>query len=213
MAVLFNVCLIISNLFAVKLFTIFGKFTLSGAVIVFPVSYILNDCLCEVYGFKKTRMVIWLGFAMNIFVVLVSQLVILLPGAAFWDGDEAFRYVFGAAPRACIASLLAFLFGSYFNALIMSKMKVAHKGKAFGLRAILSSLAGEAVDSAIFVPIVFWAMGAKVIFTTMACQIVAKVCYEIIILPLTSFVTRKLKEKENIDTFDTDIKYSLFGKS
>ncbi len=210
LAILFNVCLIASNLFACKLFCIFGKFTLSGAVIIFPISYILNDCLAEVYGYRKARFVIWTGFAMNIFAVLASQLVILLPGAPFWDGDAAFRYVFGAAPRSTIASLLAFLAGSTLNALVLSKMKVGSRGKGFAWRAIASSLAGESLDSLIFVPIVFWSMGWKVILITMACQIVAKVSYEIVILPLTSLIVKKLKEREEVDAFDNGISYNPF---
>ena len=210
MAILFNVCLIASNLFAVKLFCLFGKFTLSGAVIIFPISYILNDCLSEVYGYRKAQLVIWSGFAMNFFFVLVSQLVILLPGAPFWEGDEAFRYVFGAAPRATAASLLAFLAGSTINALVMSRMKVADKGKRFGLRAVVSSVAGETIDSLIFVPIVFWNMGTKVILITMACQIVAKVCYEIIVLPLTARIVKRVKAYDGIDTYDNGISYNPF---
>ncbi|MBR5964419.1 MAG: queuosine precursor transporter [Bacteroidaceae bacterium] len=210
MAILFNVCLIASNLFAVKLFCLFGKFTLSGAVIIFPISYILNDCLSEVYGYRKAQLVIWSGFAMNFFFVLVSQLVILLPGAPFWEGDEAFRYVFGAAPRATAASLLAFLAGSTINALVMSRMKVADKGKRFGLRAVVSSIAGETIDSLIFVPIVFWNMGSKVILITMACQIVAKVCYEIIVLPLTARIVKRVKAYDGIDTYDNGISYNPF---
>ena len=210
MAILFNVCLIASNLFAVKLFCLFGKFTLSGAVIIFPISYILIDCLSEVYGYRKAQLVIWSGFAMNFFFVLVSQLVILLPGAPFWEGDEAFRYVFGAAPRATVASLLAFLAGSTINALVMSRMKVANKGKRFGLRAVVSSVAGETIDSLIFVPIVFWNMGTKVILITMACQIVAKVCYEIIVLPLTARIVKRVKAYDGIDTYDNGISYNPF---
>lgn len=209
-AILFNVCLIASNLFACKLFCLFGRFTLSGAVIIFPISYILNDTLSEVYGYRKARFVIWTGFAMNVFVVLVSQLVILLPGAPFWTGDEAFRYVFGAAPRSTIASLLAFLAGSTLNALVLSKMKVHSGGKGFAWRAIASSLAGESLDSLIFVPIVFWSMGWKVILVTMACQVVAKVSYEIVILPLTTLIVRKLKAYEGIDVFDRNISYNPF---
>ena len=153
MAVLFCTCLIISNLIASKVFVVLGV-TLPAAVIVFPISYILNDCLSEVYGYRRARLVIWMGFLMNFFVVLVTQLAILLPGAVFWDGDEAFRAIFGAAPRATIASLLAFLAGSTLNAWVLSRMKVLQKGKNFWLRAIVSSLVGECADSLIFIPII-----------------------------------------------------------
>jgi len=210
MAVLFNVCLIASNLFASKIFMLWDWCILPGAVILFPISYILNDCICEVYGFRKARLVIWTGFAMNFFFVLASQLVLALPGAPFWDGQEAFRTVLGAAPKAAIASLLAFLSGSTINAYVMSRMKVADNGRRFGFRAVLSSFAGESVDSLIFIPIVFWHTGIGTMLTMMVCQVTAKVLYEILILPLTANVVNRIKAAEGIDTYDYDISYNPF---
>lgn len=210
MAVLFNVCLIASNLFASKVFMLWDWCVLPGAVIIFPISYIINDCLSEVYGYRKARLVIWTGFAMNLFFVLASQLVLLLPGAPFWDGQEAYQFVFGSAPKALVASLLAFLAGSTLNAFVMSRMKVADKGKRFGLRAIVSSVVGELADSMIFIPIVFWASGIKTVLTMMACQVTVKVLYELIILPLTTVVVRRVKESEGVDTFDENISYNPF---
>lgn len=209
MAVLFCTCLIISNLIASKVFVVLGV-TLPAAVIVFPVSYILNDCLCEVYGYRRARLVIWIGFLMNFFVVLVTQLAILLPGAAFWQGDEAFRSIFGATPRATIASLLAFLAGSTLNALVMSRMKVFQHGRHFWLRAILSSVVGECADSLIFIPIMFWAMGWQAVLTMMLCQVTAKVAYEIVILPVTKWVVNCVKRQEQLDTYDNNISYNPF---
>ncbi|MCQ2294555.1 MAG: queuosine precursor transporter [Bacteroidales bacterium] len=209
MAVLFCTCLIISNLIASKVFVVLG-ITLPAAVIVFPVSYILNDCLAEVYGYRRARLVIWLGFLMNFFVVMVSQLAILLPGAEFWHADEAFRAIFGVTPRAAIASLLAFLAGSTLNAWVMSRMKVSQNGKHFWLRAIVSSLVGEYADSLIFIPIMFWAMGWHAVAMMVVCQVLAKVLYEIAILPVTQWVVAKIKKLEQIDIFDTNISYNPF---
>lgn len=209
MSVLFCTCLIISNLIASKVFVLLGV-TLPAAVIVFPISYILNDCLCEVYGYRHARLVIWLGFLMNFFVVLITQLAILLPGAPFWQADEAFRSIFGATPRATIASLLAFLAGSTLNAWVMSRMKVFQQGRHFWLRAILSSVVGESADSLIFIPIMFWAMGWKALATMMLCQVSAKVAYEIIILPVTKWVVLRVKRHEQIDTYDNNISYNPF---
>lgn len=210
MAVLFNVCLIASNLFASKVFMLWDWCVLPGAVIIFPISYIINDCLSEVYGYRKARLVIWTGFAMNLFFVLASQLVLLLPGAPFWDGQEAYQFVFGSAPKALVASLLAFLAGSTLNAFVMSRMKVADRGKRFGLRAIVSSVVGELADSMIFIPIVFWASGVKTVLTMMACQVTVKVLYELVILPLTTVVVKRVKAAEGIDTFDENISYNPF---
>ncbi|MDE7128131.1 MAG: queuosine precursor transporter [Bacteroidales bacterium] len=209
MAILFNVCLIASNLFETKLFMA-GPIALTGGVIIFPVSYILNDCIVEVWGYRKARLVIWTGFAMNFFVVLTAQIVRLLPAAPFWDGGPHFDYVFAMAPRVTVASLLAFVSGSTANAYVMSKMKVASGGKRFSLRAIVSSVAGESIDSLIFFPIAFWGIGLKEMLALMVTQIVLKTFYEVIILPVTNVVVRTVKDHEGIDTFDENISYNPF---
>lgn len=209
LGIIFNVCLIASNLFETKLFTLWN-ISLTGGVIIFPVSYIINDCLVEVYGYRKSRLVIWTGFAMNFFVVLMAQIVRVLPDSPFWDGGEHFNYVFAMAPRVTLASLLAFVSGSTVNALIMSKMKVASKGRGFSLRAILSTIGGESVDSLIFFPIAFWGIGMTEMLRLMVTQIVAKTMYEIIILPVTNIVVRKLKSIEGEDVYDENISYNPF---
>ena len=209
MTVLFTVCLISSNLFASKVISLWG-INLPGSVIVFPVSYILNDCIAEVWGYRKARLVIWIAFAMNFLVVLLGELVVLLPAASFWDGSAHFDYMFRQAPRVVIASLLAFLAGSTMNAMVLSKMKVADGGKRFGARAILSSLAGEGLDSLIFMPIAFWGTPARTLLMMMIAQVTFKVCYEIIILPVTAWVVRRVKRVEDIDTYDTNISYNPF---
>ncbi len=209
MAIIFNVCLIASNLFETKLFMV-GPIALTGGVIIFPVSYIINDCLVEVYGYRKARLVIWTGFLMNFFVVAMAQIVRVLPAAPFWDGGPHFDYVFAMAPRVTVASMLAFLCGSTVNAWIMSKMKVASQGRRFSVRAIVSSLGGETVDSLIFFPIAFWGLGAVEMLSLMGTQVILKTMYEVIILPVTSLVVRKLKKFERLDTFDESISYNPF---
>lgn len=209
MAIIFNVCLIASNLFETKLFMA-GPVALTGGVIIFPVSYIINDCLVEVYGYRKARLVIWSGFMMNFFVVAMAQIVRALPAAPFWDGGPHFDYVFAMAPRVTLASMLAFLCGSTVNAWIMSRMKVVSQGKNFSVRAIVSSLGGETVDSLIFFPIAFWGLEAGEMLSLMLTQVILKTMYEVIILPITSTVVRKLKKFERIDTFDESISYNPF---
>ena len=209
MAVFFTVCLISSNLFATKVISLWG-INLPGAVIVFPISYILNDCIAEVWGYRKARLVIWLAFAMNLFVVLIGQVVVWLPAASFWDGAPHFDYIFNMAPRVALASFLAFLVGSNLNALVLSKMKIASNGSRFGVRAIVSSLVGEVADSLIFMPIAFWGSPMQALLTMMLAQVTFKVCYEIVILPVTAMVVRKVKAVEGVDTFDTGISYNPF---
>ena len=213
MAVAFTVCLITSNLFATKVFSLGWGINLPGAVIIFPISYILNDCLSEVWGYRKARLVIWTAFAANLLVVLLGQVVVWLPAASFWDGGEHFDYMFNMAPRVAFASLLAFLAGSTLNAFVMSKMKVADQGRRFGVRAILSSVAGELLDSLIFMPIAFFGSPVKMLATMMVFQVSFKLVYEIVILPLTSYAVRKVKASEGIDVFDQGISYNPFKLS
>ena len=187
---------------------------LSGAVLLFPISYIINDCLTEVYGYRKARLVIWLAFALSAFTAVMSGLVCLLP-EPFDEGSkpmaDSFNSLFGMVPRTTIASLLAFIAGSTVNAWILSRMKVATGGKAFGVRAVLSSVGGELVDSCIFFPFVFWGiMSPSVIAGMVFTQVVVKTLYEIVILPFTAWFVKRLKAREGVDTYDRDISYNPF---
>ena len=215
MAVTLIVCLITSNFFVPRVWQVAGlPLQLSGAVLLFPVSYILNDCITEVYGYRKSRLVIWLAFGLSAFVAVMAQLVCWLP-APLEEGSkpiaDSFNSLFSMVPRTTAASLLAFLCGSTVNAWVMSRMKVRSEGRAFGLRAILSSIAGELADSVIFFPIVFWnIMPLPAVLKSAVMQVVAKVLYEIIVLPLTSWLVRRLKKTEGIDTYDLDVDYNPF---
>lgn len=209
MAIVFNVCLIASNIFETKVFSA-GPLALTGGVLVFPVSYIINDCIVEVWGYRKARLVIWTGFAMNFFVVAMAQIVRLLPAAGFWDGGEHFDYIFALAPRVTVASLLAFLSGSTVNAWVMSVMKVSSGGRRFSFRAVVSSICGETVDSLIFFPIAFWGIGWENMLRLMLLQIFLKTAYEVVILPVTNIVVKAVKKYEGTDVFDNGISYNPF---
>lgn len=155
LAVLFCTCLITSNLMEIKTFAL-GPLQLTAGVVVFPISYIISDCIVEIYGFRKARFIIWLGFAMNMLVSLLLQIGIWLPGDAQWQGQEAMEMIFGAVPRIFAASFTAFLCGSMVNAYVMARMKAGHEGtRGFSARAIVSTVWGEGVDSCIFFPIAF----------------------------------------------------------
>ena len=189
LAILFNVCLIASNLFETKIFMA-GRLTLTGGLLVFPISYIINDCITEVYGFRNARNVIVTAMCMNLFLVFMAQLVIILPEAPFWDGQQHFEYVFKADLRITIASMAAFLTGSILNALVMDRMRA--NGGHFGIRAIVSTIIGETADSLVFFPIAFWAVGFHNMLVMMVTQIILKTLYEIIVLPVTCIVVRKI---------------------
>ena len=215
LAVTFCVCLVTSNLFVPRLWQL-GKLPLqlSGAVLIFPVSYIINDLLTEVYGYRKAMLVIWMGFVLSAFVAVAAQLVSWLPAPLYPENQEvaeSFNRLFGLIPRTTVASLLAFLLGSQMNAWVMSKMKVATKGRGFGGRAILSSLVGELSDSVIFYPLAFaGVMPAKAILSIILTQVAVKTLYEVLILPLTAVIARRLKKTEGIDTYDYNISYNPF---
>lgn len=215
LAVAFCVCLVTSNVFVPRLWQV-GKLPLqlSGAVIIFPISYIINDLLTEVYGYRRAMLVIWLGFGMSAFVALAGQIVTWLPAPLSPESAEvaeSFNRLFGLVPRTMVSSLLAFILGSHVNAWVMSKMKVATQGRGFGWRAILSSLAGELSDSLFFYPLAFaGVLPTNAILGLIATQVTVKTLYEVIILPVTSRLSRKLKEAESLDTYDYNISYNPF---
>ena len=209
LGILFNVCLIAANLLETKVIQI-GSLTVTAGLLVFPISYIINDCIAEVWGFKKARLIIWSGFAMNFFVVALGLIAVAIPAAPFWEGEEHFDFVFGMAPRIVAASLRAFLVGSFLNAYVMSKMKVASRGRHFSARAILSTLAGETADSLIFFPVAFGGIIAwRELLIMMCIQIILKSMYEVIILPVTIRVVKAIKKIDGSDVYDTDISYNV----
>ena len=205
---LFTTCLLAANLFALKQFSV-GPAHFTGALLVFPISYIINDVVAEVWGFRRARKLIWMAFAMNFLFVMLGALVDVLPG----DGgnNEAFHAIFGFAPRVALASFLAFLVGSFVNAMVISKMKVKSKGKHFTVRAIVSTLAGEACDSIIFFPIALAGIvPLEMMPSFVLWQVGLKTLYELIILPITVRVVRWVKHREGVDVYDMDIRYRLF---
>ena len=209
LGILFNVCLIAANLLETKVIQI-GSLNVTAGLLVFPISYIINDCIAEVWGFKKARLIIWSGFAMNFFVVALGLIAVAIPAAPFWEGEEHFDFVFGMAPRIVAASLMAFLVGSFLNAYVMSKMKVASRGRHFSARAILSTLAGETADSLIFFPVAFGGIIAwRELLIMMCIQIILKSMYEVIILPVTIRVVKAIKKIDGSDVYDTDISYNV----
>ena len=209
LGILLNVCLIAANLLETKVIQV-GSLTVTAGLLVFPISYIINDCIAEVWGFKKARLIIWSGFAMNFFVVGLGLIAVAIPAAPFWEGEEHFDFVFGMAPRIVAASLMAFLVGSFLNAYVMSKMKIASQGRNFSARAILSTIVGETADSLIFFPIAFGGIIAwKELLIMMGLQIVLKSMYEVIILPVTIRVVKVIKKIDGSDVYDTNISYNV----
>ena len=214
--IVFCTCLVAANLLETKVFRAWGPISLTCGFLVFPISYILNDVIAEVWGYRKARLIIWMGFLMNFLVVALGGIACALP-AAVEGSDEAFKQVFAFAPQVAVASLLAFIVGSFLNALVMSKMKMADRNKGhfsyhFSMRAILSTVFGEGVDSIIFFPL---ALGGVIPWeempSLMISQVTLKTLYEILVLPVTIRVVEYTKKRDHEDVYDEDINYNIFN--
>ena len=208
--ILFCVCLITANVLETKQISL-GPANMTAGLIVFPVSYIINDVVCEVWGYGRTRMLIWLGFAMNFFFVTMGAIADWIPGASYWDGEEGFHQIFGLAPRIAGASFLAFICGSFINAYIMSRMKLSSNGRNFSLRAVLSTIGGEMTDSIIFFPLALggvipWEEMPSLVIT----QVTLKTVYEILVLPITIRVVKFTKKHDHEDVYDNGMVYNIF---
>lgn len=195
-------CLLISNVTAVKTFSL-GPFSLPAAVLLFPIVYIVNDLLAEVYGFKKARTAIYLGFILNLFMVLYFSLAIALPAGPFFGAQEAFATILGSTPRMLLASLTAYFVGSTLNAKIMVSMRDASNGKggfALFARCIVSTFFGEFCDSLIFITIAFvFSMPFAQIITMVITQAIFKTLYELVAFPVTNKVISIVRGIESYD--------------
>ncbi len=209
MGILFSMCLVLSNILAVKQFEIFG-FPSTAGLIIFPISYVINDCITEVWGFRKARLIIWIAFAVNFLAILLFQASVALTPAPHWTMQNSYASVLAQTPRIALASLLAFLVGSFLNSYVMSKMKILHKGKKFGQRAVASTLVGELADTFVFTTIGFlFVIPTSVVFQIIVVETIAKTLFEILVLPITRRVVNYVKLTEETDVYDEDISYSV----
>lgn len=214
---LFVTTLIISNIIAVKLVSIFG-ITLPAAVILFPVAYIFGDILTEVYGYARARQSIWIGFACNLLAVVAIYIGGILPADTLWtarfyanpeEASIAYQAILGFTPRLLLASFLAYLAGEFLNAIVLAKLKIATEGRFLWVRTIASTLIGQGVDSAIFISIAFFGiLPLSELGTTIFNQWMFKSIYEAIATPLTYAVVNTLKKAEGIDIFDRETDFS-----
>ena len=208
--IVFVTCLLLSNLVAGKMWAVTDSITLPAAVILFPLTYIIGDVFTEVYGFRKARTIIWLGFICSFFAVVIYLITIALPHPGFWEGQEAYAAVLGTTPRVVLASFSGYLFGEFSNSIILSRLKVVTKGKNLWMRTILSTVVGEGLDSVIFIMISFWGtMDNSVVLQMILFQYLFKVSYEVLFTPVTYLVVKLVKRAEGIDIYDEGIKYNL----
>lgn len=202
--------LLISNIAAQKLIPI-GPFIFTGGALLFPLTFILNDLLTEVWSYKKTRIIIWTGFACSLFMSLFLYLIVKLPPAPGWEFQEAFETTFALVPRVVLASLSAYFCGEFLNSYVLSKMKLKNKDKKMGVRFILSTVVGDAADTVIFAAIALYGIVPnEVLITTMWSGYIFKVVYEIVILPISVPFTRWIKRKANSDAYDINTNFNPF---
>ena len=205
---LFVTTLISANIMAVKLIEV-GGLVLPAAIVIFPISYILGDVLTEVWGYRRARRVIWLGFACNLLAVAAIALGGALPAAGFWDGQAAYDRILGSAPRILSASFLAYLVGEFANAYVLARMKVATKGRWLWSRTIGSTVIGQGLDSAVFMTVAFvGVIPAEALLGAVLTQWLVKTAYEALATPLTYAAVGFLKRREGVDVFDTETRFN-----
>jgi len=208
---LFVALLLISNTIAVKIVQM-GGFMLPAGILCFPVTYIFGDVLVEVYGFKRSRTVIWCGFGCLALMSFFYWLSTTLTPAPFWKGQESYSQFFGLAPRIAIASFIAYLIGEFANSIVMSRMKIWSKGKHLWMRTIGSTIVGEGLDSLVFnfAAFLFVFEFKQVMFIAFS-GYVLKVAYEVVATPFTYMIVAYLKKVEGFDHFDHGVNYSPLG--
>jgi uncharacterized integral membrane protein (TIGR00697 family) len=207
---IFTATLLISNTLDTKIFTL-GPLNLPSGIILFPLAYIFGDVLTEVYGYAASRKVIWTGFVSLLLMIVTYEVARILPAAPFWPHQEAFQNILGHVPRIVAASITAYFVGEFCNSYVLAKIKVWMQGKAMPFRFVASTAVGQAVDTTVFVLIAFGGLfSAGQMVSLILSGWAFKVAWEVIALPVTLFVVKRLKKAENEDYFDTDTNFNPF---
>ncbi len=209
----FVIVLLCSGVIGVQKVSILWGVPFGTAIIFFPLSYLFGDVLTEVYGYARSRRVIWAGFAGLIFAALMSWIVVRLPAAPDWPHQQAYDFVFGNTPRVVFASLFAFMAGEFTNSFVLAKMKLLTGGRWLWTRTIGSTVAGEAVDSSIFYPLAFFGAegwSTALVIKVMITNYLMKVAWEVLVTPITYQVVGFLKRIEHEDYYDRDTNFNPF---
>jgi uncharacterized integral membrane protein (TIGR00697 family) len=208
----FVAVLLISNIASTKILLL-GPFTFDGGTLLFPVSYIFGDILTEVYGYGRSRRVIWTGFFATALMALVLTAVGRLPAAADWPFQDSFQAILGQTPRIVAGSLLAYWLGEFSNSYTLSRMKIFTEGRFLFARTIGSTIIGEGVDTVVFVLVAFaGVLPNHLLWTVFVSNYIFKVAFEVLATPATYRIVNGLKKREGIDTFDIGISYNPFHR-
>ena len=215
----FVVILICSNLIgpakiAQVTLPLVGTLTFGAGVLFFPISYIFGDVLTEVYGYARSRRVIWAGFGGLAFASIMASVVVALPPAPFWNNQAAYEVAFGGTWRIALASMIAYFCGEFVNSFVLAKMKILTSGRWLWTRIIGSTIFGEGVDSILFYPLAFYGSGIipdDKLPVVMLAQFVGKVGVEVVFTPVTYWIVGTLKRAEQEDYYDRDTKFTPFS--
>lgn len=215
----FVAILLCANLIGASKRTIVGGFTFGAGILFFPISYVFGDILTEVYGYARSRRVIWAGFGAMIFASFMSYVVVAMPPAPGWDGQDVYEKAFGSTWRIVMASLVAFWAGEFANSVTLAKMKIGMEGRFLWMRTIGSTIVGEAVDSMIFYPLAFAAIAVvslpgwtwPQVLEVMFHNYLLKVLWEVVMTPVTYRIVAFLKRVENEDYYDRETKFTPFS--
>jgi len=192
------------------------EWSFGAGVLFFPMSYIIGDVLTEVYGYARARRVIWTGFAALIFMAFMAAVVVALPPAQGWPGQEAYEFVFGNSWRIVAASMLAFWAGEFANSFVLAKMKLMTGGRFLWMRTIGSTVVGQGLDSMIFYPLAFYGLAGwppEQLLQVVISQWLIKTGWEAVLTPVTYLVVGFLKRREGVEVFDSDTDFSPFARS
>jgi uncharacterized integral membrane protein (TIGR00697 family) len=213
LVMMFVVVLLISNLVAAKI-TALGALRISGAQLLFPITYIFGDIFTEVYGYSGSRRAIWLGFFASALLAGLGMIIVALPPAPGWNDQEAYAKIFGQVPRIVAASLIAYWAGEFANAFVLARLKVITGGRHLWMRTIGSTAVGQAVDTALVMILAFGGtLEAGLIGRLIVSGYLAKVLYETVMTPITYAVVNFLKRREGLDVYDYHTNYNPFARS
>ena len=192
------------------------QWSFGAGVLFFPVSYIIGDVLTEVYGYANARRVIWTGFAALLFMAFMAAVVVALPPAADWPGQDAYEFVFGNSWRIVLASMAAFWVGEFANSFVLAKLKLLTAGRFLWMRTIGSTIVGQGLDSLIFYPLAFYGLAGwpvEQLWQVVLSQWLIKTAWEALLTPVTYAVVGFLKRREGVEIFDSGTDFSPFARS
>ncbi|MBN8828719.1 MAG: queuosine precursor transporter [Sphingobacteriia bacterium] len=209
-ALLYISLLVISNFVGAKIANIFS-FNIPTSLLFFPLIYIMNNIITEIYGFQVSKILIWSAFSVNFVVIIGCLISTYIPASSLWTHQEASEIIFRQSPRILFASLLGYLCSSFINSIILSKLKVSLLGKYFYIRVLASTSIASLVDSGIFCSLAFYnTIPNEVLLNIISLESIFKFSYELIALPIVSIIVAYVKLKEKLDVYDTTVNYNLF---